>query len=314
MTDEQNENDEQNDPNRDTGDPEVPIIRRSFPATKEAHHRRKKAHSTHHHVKRTLDILENIWPSTSTWTTLATVVMAVATAIYAVYAGRQWKAIKDQLPELHAAAEAAKDSAKATGKQLEMSERPWMKAEFSVQQPIEFQANGDMGVRVHVVMTNIGHSVATDVRLVLGADPEGGGLWFTQVPKEQKDMCENWRNFPSTGNGSSTTLFPGEGVVEDDSFVVTREQMRKVEAEVGGKEVITGIALFGCVNYGFAFASEHHQTGSTYDLILPSPQPPHPTTKFGEATGGASYMNLGENIPATKLTIRRSLFGGFYVD
>jgi hypothetical protein len=212
------------------------------------------------------------------------------------------------------ASNAARRSSDIAQKQLEMSERPWMSAEFSIDQPIEFQPNGDMGVQLHVVMKNIGHSVATDVRLILGADPEGGGDWFMKVPKEQKEMCEMWRNtsFPSD-NGSSTTLFPGESYIEDASFKLTKEQIDKARLQVGGKWVISGISFFGCVNYGFAFAPEHHQTGFNYDLVNPGPVPTRPA-KFGKATGGTLSMNIGENIPVSQLKIRRSIFGGFYVD
>jgi hypothetical protein len=213
------------------------------------------------------------------------------------------------------AANTATTAANTAQKQLEMSERPWVSAEFFIDYPIEFQPNGDMGVRLRVVMKNIGHSVATDVRLVLGADPEGGGGWFLNTPKEQKEMCDNWRNvnFAGQSNGGFTTLFPGEVYVEQESFKITKEQIEKVQAEVGGKREISGISLFGCVNYGFAFALGHHQTGFNYDLIKPGPPPAQPP-KFGEAIGGAMYMNLGENIPASQLKIRRSIFGGFYID
>jgi flagellar biosynthesis chaperone FliJ len=54
--------------------------------------------------------------------------MAVATAIYAVYAGRQWSAINKQLPELHTSAEATKSAAETAAAQLEFAERPWVDA------------------------------------------------------------------------------------------------------------------------------------------------------------------------------------------
>jgi len=127
-------------------------------------------------------------------------------------------------------------------------------------------------------------------------------------------MCDTWRNakFPF-GNGSFTTLFPGDSYVENPFFRVTKEQIKKVELQVGGKKAITGISLFGCVDYGFAFAPEHHQTGFNYDLVKPGPPTVHPP-KFGEAQGGAMFWNIGEGIPASKLAIHRSIFGGFYVD
>lgn len=256
-------------------------------------------------------------------TALATVAIAILTGVYVHYSRAQWKVMRDQLPDLHTSAEAAKDAAKAADasaktaqQQLEMSERPWMSAEFFINQPIEFQPNGDIGAQVHAIIKNIGHSVATDVRLILGADPEGKGLWFTEIPKAQKEMCEVWRNvkFPSD-TGSFTTLFPGEAYTENESFVVTRKQIDKVQVQdrSSGKNVITGIALFGCVEYKFAFAPGYHQTGFSYELIKPSVPLRHPR-KFNEPVGGSLFWKIGENIPASQLIIRRSLFGSFYVD
>jgi len=221
-----------------------------------------------------------------------------------------------QMKATQNAADAAATAANTAQKQLEMSERPWVVAQFFIDQPIQLQPNGDIGVRLRVVMKNIGHSVATDVRLLLGADPEGRGAWFMNTPKEQKEMCDNWRNihFPGNPGAGTKILFPNDTFIEEESFTIAKKQIEKVQAEVSGKRVITGISLFGCVNYGFAFTPEHHQTGFNYDLIKPGlPPPPHPL-KYNEVTGGVEYMNVGETIPASQLKIRQSIFGGFYVD
>jgi hypothetical protein len=130
MTNEQNENGEEPDPSQDREDPEVPNIPRHLPASEHAHHGSAEGRPSKHYIKRALNVVKNKWPSSTTWTTLATVVMAAATTIYAVYAGRQWKAINDQLPELHISAGAAKSAADTAKQTLVIDKRTWIEPEL----------------------------------------------------------------------------------------------------------------------------------------------------------------------------------------
>jgi hypothetical protein len=122
MTDDKNKNDKQYGPTEECcDDPEVPSI--PAPFSEHASHGGQEHRPSHHYVTRALDAIKSKWPSATTWTTLATVVMAVATAIYAFYAGRQWKAINDQLPELQKAASAADTNATIAKNSFEMERR-----------------------------------------------------------------------------------------------------------------------------------------------------------------------------------------------
>lgn len=200
------------------------------------------------------------------------------------------------------AANAAKESADIAKKQLEMSERPWITIAFTVNRPLQFDAAGGMGVGLQIVTKNIGHSVATSVRPIVGAEVEGSGE-FMKVFKAQKDMCETWRtvrSLPAPGN-DQVTLFPQETYTENTTIGFSKDQIEKAQI---GKGQITAVLVFGCVDYGFAFASDHHQTGFNYEVVRPTPS--------GEI--GTLPIKVGENVPLSHLIIRRSIFGGFYVD
>ena len=195
-----------------------------------------------------------------------------------------------------------------------MSERPWLSIDFMLDYPIEFQSTGDIGVRIHPIIKNIGHSVATNIRIILGATPEGGGFWFNDVRNEQKKDCDTWRSLNFNDDARVGPLFEGQTYTENTSFTISKADIGKyVITMPDGTKAITGISLYGCLDYRFAFAPEHHQTGFWYDIVELG-YVPNRITKFNEATGGASYWPLGKNIPPSKLVVRRSIFGGFYVD
>ncbi len=242
------------------------------------------------------------------------IVLAAYTAIAAYQACQMRKATK----ATQDAAAAAQSAAKTASNQLELTERPWMKIDFFINQPLEFQPNGDLGVQFHDAMSNVGHSVALNVRLVLEAEPEGKGLWFNEVPKEQEEICETWRQVSSIhipNQTSQITLFPNDQPwIENGSFVISKAQIDKVKVTgTDGREFITGISIFGCVDYAFSFTDKHHQTGFWYEIMKPTPALGHPR-KFNEPIGGSERIYLGSDVPASELGIVRSIFGGFPVD
>jgi hypothetical protein len=189
-----------------------------------------------------------------------------------------------------------------------MSERPWLSVDFYVNEPIEFQPDGSMSVHVHPVIKNTGHSVATNIRLILRTNPEGIGFWFMDVRKQQTESCDEWRklDFPDDTIGP---LFEGGTYVENLSFTVAKADIQKAQfKQADGKVVITGLALFGCVDYRFVFAPDHHQTGFSYDLGTLGPiRPKNPLREH-------LSWEVGKDIPASSLAVTRSLFGRFYID
>jgi hypothetical protein len=57
---------------------------------------------------------------------LLTVAIAGSSIVYTKYAKRQWRVMRDQLPELHTSAQAAKDAADTSRDALVRSSRPWI--------------------------------------------------------------------------------------------------------------------------------------------------------------------------------------------
>lgn len=124
MNDELIKGDQQQNTEYDTRDPEVPVVLHHIPPSANKQHTDGKEKRAKHYVGTALkwvwtgivSFWRNVFWNKSFWTFAATVVMAVATAIYAIYAARQWRAINDQLPELRKSAEAAKTAAKAASR------------------------------------------------------------------------------------------------------------------------------------------------------------------------------------------------------
>jgi hypothetical protein len=206
------------------------------------------------------------------------------------------------------AAEGAKSAADTAAKQLEMSERPWVVEDFAVSGPLLFMPNGNATITIQSTIRNVGHSVAVDVQDYIAGFPEEFGN-FTKVEDEQKEMCDRMRDRPKLSKtGSGAILFPGgEPYVADNTLTFSKESIMKARLP-RGKEFapeILSFVIYGCVNYGFTFSKEHHQTGFAYKVIRPP---------LGGLTIGSRSIKLGQNLPASELAIRRYPFAGFYID
>jgi hypothetical protein len=237
-------------------------------------------------------------------TAIATVVIAVLTSIYVHYSRAQWTVMRDQLPELQKSATAAQDAADTAQKQLEMSERPWVVAEFSPSEPLKFTADGGIDFGVGGKLTNIGHSVALYVHDTPLINLQEISLAALHPKQKQKEACDLIRStaerFPSFNSGD--TLFPQDVAYENMPLHFTKEEVEK--ARVGNTNTITGLVIVGCVDYVFSFSPKHHQTGYVYEIIKPSPR--------GQI--GSLPIKIGETVLPNQLVVRRSILGGFYAD
>jgi hypothetical protein len=167
-----------------------------------------------------------------------------------------------------------------------------------------------MEVKVEVTIKNIGHSVATNIRNIMSADlpARAGKDPLMQPIKDQKEMCDTWREVESRPNSphSSTVLFPDQTFTEDTSLKFTKAQLdqaRIIPNRPTPVDYVTSVIVIGCIDYTFVFASEHHQTGYIMEMFKPTPQ------NFGSLS-----IRIGENVPPSQLAIRPFLFGGSYVD
>lgn len=107
--------------NADEGgeDAEIPLVLAAAGTTSHKNHSEEKTYSAKNYIRPALDRLRPIWLNTwivarspNFWTAIATVVIAVSTIFYTVYARRQWKEIHDSSSDTH-------DLAVAAGKQAD---------------------------------------------------------------------------------------------------------------------------------------------------------------------------------------------------
>jgi hypothetical protein len=102
MGDQPIEGDQENKTDYDTRDAEVPLVIHDAPTGSDAHSRYKYNRAQRYAAialdwtKRILGYIwrEGLW-NRSFWTVAATVVVAFATTIYAIYASRQWRAMRE---------------------------------------------------------------------------------------------------------------------------------------------------------------------------------------------------------------------------
>jgi hypothetical protein len=322
------EGDEGQETDYNTSDPEVPIVLHNLPThADDVHHQHKQNRAEHytgiafHWVRLFLGYIwrEALW-NKAFWTFAATVVMAVATAIYAVYAGRQWSAINKQLPELRTSAEAARDAARAADasakiaqQQLEMSERPWVVTQYAPNAPLEFMADGSATFAVLGKITNIGHSVALYVHDTPLITLEENSVAMLHPTDTQSDVCDRIRDmgerFPDLAHHGDT-LFPGDSAYENMPLRFTKDQIAK--ARLGKTDTFWGLVIIGCVDYTFSFSPKHHQTGYVYEMVRPAP--PIVPLRGDIVQGGTLPIKIGETLQPNQLIVRRSIFGGFYAD
>jgi hypothetical protein len=232
-----------------------------------------------------------------------TFMLAIAAFTQAVISGIQLGPLRKSASAANTAAIAAKNAAETSQKQFEMSERPWIKVDLVAVRQFDFDVNGNLTLTLEFVMKNVGHSVATGIGLHFEPQPETAGSGgFITSKAGQKDICDIWRQFPFRSDESDKeTLFQDQMYVDVTTITISKEAIDKVQ--FNRDKHIALVRVFGCVDYGFSFAPQHHQTGFNYEIFRPGP--------LGY---GALSIRAGDNVPLSALAIRRSIFGGFYVD
>jgi len=180
---------EQGDPHNYGEDAEVPLVPPLAESGTHPHDAKQETQSTRHYIRPALERLrvmgawfKNGWigktlQSASFWTAAATIVIAVATIFYTIYAKRQWQEIRSGSADTHdlavaagkqadrtkelvdrmkeqadqtkiiarqavVEAEAARNAAKTAADQLVLGERPWVKIKHRIVTPLTFDIGG----------------------------------------------------------------------------------------------------------------------------------------------------------------------------
>ncbi len=221
----------------------------------------------------------------------------IAACVYATIAAYQ-------AYEMHRSTLAAQKSADSAAAQLQVTDRPWVKATPKKVSPITFDAEGRMTLAVNFDLTNVGHSVATGVTIYSGAFAQESGSirYFEDPPKRQKELCGK----PQEG-GVVLTLFPEETKELGIRIYISHEEMAKnivppppgaPNPPIPAGDRISPI-LFGCVDYRYGGLAKHHQTGFIYSVgRLESDGPiPH-------------LVIIGRDVPGNQVSLNPWAFGG----
>ncbi len=139
--------------------------------------------------------------SASFWTALATVVIAVSTIFYTIYARKQWQEIKAGSADTHALAEAAKTQAEKMKSMSDAAEKIRQAAEDMVAQDRRIADNAQKALDASNKQSkaSLDASVAAsrnDQRAWVGAsDPTISGLELDAFPKAQITWTNSGKTF-----------------------------------------------------------------------------------------------------------------------
>jgi len=211
----------------------------------------------------------------------------VVLIIYTAFTGFIAWETKEATKATKIAADAATKAANTAQTQLEMSERPWVKAEIVSVGPITYDDQKRMKIQFAIKIKNIGHSPAINVNIFTTIKDR----MFPSDPIEQQEkLCagaktikpdQHWGRtlFPETDH-TETFLhdFSRKEVVPDFPFPSMTRPKDGWEPNI-----------IGCVDYIVAFSGEHHQTYFIYDL-------------WGTSnSGGITQLIYGVNTTAEKI-------------
>jgi hypothetical protein len=208
-------------------------------------------------------------------------------------------------------ADAAKNSADTSAKELELSQRPWVSlSNISVDSPLIFDSNG-AHVKIGFSITNTGRSVATNgfysvEFMATMADlpspvQERDKLCKFQGERSQRVKETNMSRF-------AQVWFPGQPIQMSHILSVDRGQIRTAMVDIPKKMFperpppnFFMPVLVGCVVYRPSFIEAQYHTGYILELV-------HKKTLKAPI-----FMQHGE-VPASELEFRYHPFYGVYAD
>jgi hypothetical protein len=183
--------------------------------------------------------------------TIATVVIAVATVVYAIYAGKQWHVMTDQLGYMQ--------------KQLEITDRPWVGVDVAIKDKIMFSewvternVNRQISVPLSFSLKNYGASPARNITIIARLLPYPGNAHARELDGPEDKLCAESRKQAKEQPIRGITIFP------DDT---------KIEESGTGYYVLNAnekilYSVLGCVDYTYA-DGQHGRTA--FRMLLGGP-------------------------------------------
>jgi hypothetical protein len=206
------------------------------------------------------NVTKAFWKGQDFWQAvgaIATVFAFIAAAIYACYAHQQVQAMKDTINQTQKlvteqmkttiaterAANAASAANTIASTALHIGERPWIEITEPLTvlgDPWAGAGNGLLNVRYRHYLTNVGKSVARNVRARIKVT-----LDYTETVQSQGKACTEAENAPA---GMDDVLFPNSPPIEDNEIL----------SQPGNLQPYAPIHFLGCVVYWDQFGEIHH--------------------------------------------------------
>lgn len=204
---------------------------------------------------------------------------------------RQLKILQDQVAASRDQANAALGSAIAIQKQTETAERPWISVEVK---PVGLIfANGEPILTLHVLVKNVGKSIAKHVQVDAEMIPLSPTFPLAiDAGDKQRRLCDD----PKPGEAHNTDLFPSDNWTTRYSYVSALSKDVVAKSFMPPEEKprsFVGLYLIGCVTYRFSFGEGVGQTRFAYKVFGPLP-----TTR----TGKTIWMTIAD-MPGVKLPL-----------
>jgi hypothetical protein len=143
---------------------------------------------------------------------VCTIIIAIATVIYAFIAGCQLSSINKQLPSIRESADAAKNAASTADTELQLSNRPWVGINGPPKIIGSIHDNpSDLNVAYELV--NVGKSYGLGVESVVwiaGGSSDGISLMQSDhCEQAANDLRRNLAQPPEAGRSSGSIIIPG---------------------------------------------------------------------------------------------------------
>lgn len=221
------------------------------------------------------------------------VVIWVQIVIYA----QQAEFMKQQAQTLDAQREISDRLATTALRQFEITDRPWLKVDITVNGPLTFNAR-IMQLSFRFIAKNVGRSVAVNVTVnakIIIPDFGPESTPFEQIIAEQHMVCKNVES-----RLVSEAVFPGDDYYFTRSFVMP---MPEVEMRRIPESSCIYVYLVGCVDYQVAGHEVHHQTGFAYEVY---------STRTEKPDVIVAALEIGEDVPLERLGLVKMFMGGDY--
>lgn len=207
------------------------------------------------------------------------------------------------LQQVRRQADSAHEQVAIMRKQLEQSDRAWIKVAMKINHPITFLENGQMSGYFSFTFTNVGKSVATNVRVKadiwldpLRDSPEA-------VLKLQRALC----NAPAPGAGY--TVFP-----DNDSWSVVLKRFAST-SDINSHAVNSGPpqyskslappVIYGCAQYQIPALPGDHETGFIYVFGTRRKQ-----QQSLPSVWAMGFLAVGKDVPADQLDVHPWIMPG----